>query len=66
MPNDDFVVILDDADFAALDKPKQRAAPSIHPAWHHHCRVVISDAGFAWLAQQAQHAKHARSPPCAA
>ena len=67
MPNDDFVVIMDDDAFAALDLPPQRATPSIIQASpHHHCRVVISDAGLVRRVQRVQQAQHARSPPCAA
>jgi hypothetical protein len=66
----DFVVIMDDDAFAALDSPQQqRATPSIHPAWHHHCHILIRDAGLARLArlaQSVQKAQHARSPPCVA
>ena len=59
MPNDDFVIIMDDDAFAALDLPQQqRAAPSIHPASpHHRYHVVISDAGLF------RRARNARSPP---
>ncbi len=67
MPNDDFVVIMDDDAFAALDLPPPRATPSIHPASrHHHCRLVIRDAVLVQRVRHVQQAQHARSPPCAA